>query len=422
MGNGRTAVVTGIGILAPGGANRESFWSNIRNGLSATARTTLCDPTPFRSQVAGEVDFDPAAHGLSPEQASTLDRGAQLLLAAASEAVSDANGVLADTLAEQVGVYIGSAVGATTSMEAIYRRASHDGALAEVEELTDGDLYQYFVPSSFVVEVARRFGARGPGELISNGCTSGIDALGRAMDAVERGEVEVAIAGATEAPIAPITYACFDAIMATSNLNDAPESASRPYDATRAGFVLAEGAAVVIVESREHAERRKARVYGAITGYGAQSNAFHMTGLKSDGVELAEAIRIALTDANLQAAQIDYVNAHGSGTKQNDLHETAAIKASMGDSAYRVPVSSIKSMTGHSMGSIGAIEVAVCLLAIRDNFIPPTANLHLADPDLDLDYVPNVGRPTRVDKVLSIASGFGGFQSAIIVERASNVS
>lgn len=418
MGNRLDAVVTGVGIVAPGGATREVFWENTRMGRSATRTTTLCDPAPFRSKIAGEVDFDAVANGFSQEESETLDRAVQLLITAATEAVADTNGALNDVPAERVGVYIGSAVGATMSMEEIYRIASRDGELVEVDEITDRDLYQYFVPSSFVAELARRFGARGPGELISSGCTSGIDAVAQAMEAVRRGDVDVAIAGATEAPIAPITYACFDAIMATSNLNESPGEASRPYDAARAGFVLAEGAAVLIIESREHAERRKAKLYGAISGYGARANSFHMTGLKNDGTELAEAITASLAYAGMEAGQLDYVNAHGSGTTQNDIHETEAIKKALGSRAYEVPVSSLKSMTGHSMGSIGAIEVAVCLLAIRDNFVPPTANLDEVDPVLDLDYVPNLGRSAKVDRVVSIASGFGGFQSSLVIERA----
>ncbi|WP_418908748.1 beta-ketoacyl-[acyl-carrier-protein] synthase family protein [Glutamicibacter endophyticus] len=412
------AVVTGMGIVAPGGSTREAFWHNVREGRSATGTTTLCDPAPFRSKIAGEAYLDQSHSGFVEDEEDTLDRAAQLLIRATSEAVSDSHGALEDVPSDRIGVFIGSAVGATMSMERIYRETSRDGELIEVQETTDRDLYQYFVPSSFVAEIAGRFGASGPGELISNGCTSGIDALAQAMEAIRRGDVDVAIAGATEAPIAPITYACFDSIMATSNLNDTPETASRPYDATRAGFVLAEGAAVVIVESRAHAERRQAKMYGAITGYGARANAFHMTGLKNDGTELAEAITASLDYAGIEPGQIDYVNAHGSGTTQNDIHETAAIKKSLGQHAYDVPVSSLKSMTGHSMGSIGAIEVAVCLLAIRDNFVPPTANLNKLDPLLDLDYVPNHGRSTVVDRVVSIASGFGGFQSALVIERA----
>lgn len=418
MVNRHDAVVTGIGIVAPGGLTRESFWQNIREGQSATGTTTLCDPSPFRSKIAGEVNFDPVKSGFSEEEIETLDRAAQLLLSASSEAISDSHGALEGVPPERIGVFIGSAVGATMSMEKIYREASSEGELVEVQETIDRDLYQYFVPSSFIAEIASRYGASGPGELISNGCTSGIDALAQAMEAIRRGDVDVAIAGATEAPISPITYACFDSIMATSNLNNTPETASRPYDATRAGFVLAEGAAVIIIESREHAERREAEMYGSITGYGARANAFHMTGLKSDGTELAEAIIESLSYAEIEPSQIDYVNSHGSGTTQNDIHETEALKKALGKKAYDVPVSSLKSMTGHSMGSIGAIEVAVCLLAIRDNFIPPTANLKEPDPLLDLDYVPIKGRSATINRVVSIASGFGGFQSALVIERA----
>lgn len=416
----RAPVVTGIGMVGPGGTDRESFWLNLRKGVSSTRRTTLCDPTPFRSQSAGEVRFSPSSKGFTDHEAQTLDRAAQLLVVAADEAVTESGAIDGGTASERVGVYIGSAVGATTSMEKIYRRASHDGALDEVDELLDMSLYDYFVPSSFVAEIAKRYQARGSGELISNGCTSGIDAVGRAAEAILSGEVEVAIVGATEAPVAPITFACFDAIMATSDINESPESASRPYDESRAGFVLAEGAAVLVMESRLHAEQRHAHIYGAVSGYGARSNAYHMTGLRADGVELAHAISSALASARADPSKLDYVNAHGSGTKQNDLHETAALKLALGAHAYGVPVSSIKSMIGHSMGAIGAIEVAVCFLAIRDNFIPPTANLSTTDPELDLDYVPNVGRERDVKKVLSIASGFGGFQSAIVVEEVDH--
>ncbi|MEB4613753.1 beta-ketoacyl-[acyl-carrier-protein] synthase family protein [Leucobacter sp. M11] len=414
----RPPVITGIGIIAPGGNDRETFWSAMKSGQTATRRPTLCDPAPFRSQVAGEVDLPEPA--LMDGSLGQTDRAVTLLRAATSEAINDAGNALENTAPERIGVFIGSAVGATMSMERIYRETSHDGELYEVDERIEADLYAYFVPSSFISDVALQYNARGPGELVSNGCTSGIDAIGRAKAAIERGEIDVAIVGATEAPISPITFACFDSIMATSPMNDSPESASRPYDATRAGFVLAEGAAMLVMESREHAEARRHASYGQVSGYASFSNAHHMTGLRPEGVELGRAITDALAEAHLSPDELDYVNAHGSGTKQNDLHETAALKLSLGPAAYGVPVSSLKSMTGHSMGSIGAIEVAACLLAMRDNFVPPTANLNTPDPDLDLDYVPNVGREAQVDRVLSIASGFGGFQSAIIVERAAS--
>jgi act minimal PKS ketosynthase (KS/KS alpha) len=227
----------------------------------------------------------------------------------------------------------------------------------------------------------------------------------------------VVVAGATDAPISPITVACFDAIKATSPNNDHPEHASRPFDASRNGFVLGEGAAVLILEEREQARRRGARVYAEIAGFAHRSNAYHMTGLRADGQEMAEAIRVAMRQARLGPDDIDYINAHGSGTKQNDRHETAAFKRSLGARAYDVPVSSIKSMVGHSLGAIGSIEVAACALAIEHQVVPPTANLRTPDPECDLDYVPLTAREQPVDAVLSVGSGFGGFQSAMVLLR-----
>ncbi len=228
---------------------------------------------------------------------------------------------------------------------------------------------------------------------------------------------DLVVAGASDAPITPISMACFDAIGATSTRNDDPEHASRPFDATRDGFVMGEGAAVLILEEYEHARQRGAHVYAEILGYANRCNAFHMTGLRPDGTEMAAAIGSALDQARLDPTALDYVNAHGSGTKQNDRHETAAFKRSLGAHAYRVPVSSIKSMVGHSLGAIGSIEVAATALAIEHNVVPPTANYANPDPLCDLDYVPNTARDHRVDAALSVGSGFGGFQSAIVLAR-----
>lgn len=225
------------------------------------------------------------------------------------------------------------------------------------------------------------------------------------------------IAGAADTPISPIAVACFDAIKATTPRNDDPEHASRPFDRTRNGFVLAEGAAMFVLEEVEHARARGAHIYGVIGGYATRCNAYHMTGLKPDGREMAEAIRHAMTEAHLAPQDVDYVNAHGSGTKQNDRHETGAFKETLGSHAYDVPISSIKSMIGHSLGAIGSIEIAACALAMEYGVVPPTANLHEADPECDLDYVPNEAREKQVDAVLSVGSGFGGFQSAMVLTR-----
>lgn len=278
-------------------------------------------------------------------------------------------------------------------------------------------LYNYLVPSSFAAEVAWAVGAEGAATVVSTGCTSGIDAVGHAVELIREGSADVMVAGATDAPISPITLACFDAIKATTPRNDDAEHASRPFDGTRNGFVLGEGSAVFVLEELDSARKRGAHIYAEIAGYASRCNAFHMTGLRADGAEMAEAINVALHEARLNAESIDYVNAHGSGTKQNDRHETAALKKSLGDHAYRTPVSSIKSMVGHSLGAIGSIEIAASVLAMEQNVVPPTANLHTPDPECDLDYVPLTAREQRTDTVLTVGSGFGGFQSAMVLAR-----
>jgi act minimal PKS ketosynthase (KS/KS alpha) len=410
----RRVFITGIGVVAPGGVGKDQFWSLLGDGRTATRRLSLCDPTPFRSQVAAEVDFDPEAMGLSEQQAETLDRAAQFALVAAREAVCDA-GWRQSCPPHRAGVVIGSAVGATTRLEEVYRRRSRDGELWDVLAQGPEALYSYFVPSSFATEVAAEVGATGQSCVVSTGCTSGIDAVGYAWELIQDGVLDCVVAGATDAPISPITVACFDAIKATSTYNDTPASASRPFDSTRAGFVLGEGSAMFVLESQESAQARRAQVYGEISGYASRGNAFHMTGLKPDGRELAAAVTSALHQARIEPGQLDYVNAHGSGTKQNDRHETAALKASLGRDAYSVPISSIKSMVGHSLGAIGAIEIAACALALRRNCIPPTANLTTPDPELDLDYVALTSRQQQTDTVLTTGSGFGGFQSAMVL-------
>ncbi|QMU78183.1 beta-ketoacyl-[acyl-carrier-protein] synthase family protein [Streptacidiphilus sp. PB12-B1b] len=414
----RRAVITGIGAVAPGGVGREAMWDLLSNGRTATRRITLFDPAPFRSQVAAEVDFDPLAAGLTTRQVRRMDRAAQFAVVSAREAVADSGIGLADTPPERVAVSIGSAVGCTMGLEQEYVVLS-DGGKDWLVDHSYGvpHLYGYMVPSTLAVEVAQDVGAEGPVALISTGCTSGLDAIGHAVQLIEEGSADLVLAGATDAPLSPITAACFDAIRATTPNRTDPEHASRPFDRDRDGFVLGEGAAVLVLEEKEAAERRGARIYAEIVGFAGRSNAFHMTGLKPEGKEMAEAIRVALDQARLDPTAVGYINAHGSGTKQNDRHETAAFKRSLGDHAYQVPVSSIKSMVGHSLGAIGSIEVATCALALDRQVVPPTANLHTADPECDLDYVPVTARDHRMDVVLSVGSGFGGFQSAMLLAR-----
>nr|AIW63010.1 KSalpha [uncultured bacterium BAC-AB1442/1414/561] len=409
------AVITGIGVVAAGSPDRESFWKLLTAGRTATRTITAFDPGPYRSRIAAECDFDPAAYGIRAERAERTDRAAQFAIACAREAMADAGITTPPEDPARTAVSIGSAVGCTTGLEQEYVKVSTHGRDWLVDHtMAAPQLHSYLVPSSIAAEVAWEAGAEGAVALISNGCTSGLDAIRHGARLIEDGAADIVLAGATDAPISPITVACFDAIKATSPDNDDPAHASRPFDLHRRGFVLGEGAAVLVLESREHARRRDAHVYAEVAGYASRANAYHMTGLKPDGREMAEAIRVALDRARLDRTSVDYVNAHGSGTRQNDRHESAAFKAALGDHAYRVPVSSIKSMVGHSLGAIGSIELAACALAIERGVVPPTANLDHPDPECDLDYVPHTAREQRVRTVLSVGSGFGGFQSAVL--------
>ncbi|HEV2636018.1 MAG TPA: beta-ketoacyl-[acyl-carrier-protein] synthase family protein [Actinocrinis sp.] len=416
--DGRRVVITGIGVTAPGGVGVKNFWSLLTDGRTATRRISFFDPSPFRSQVAAEVDFDAGLLGLGIQQIRRMDRAAQFAVVTAREAVVDSGLDLSALDPCRTGVTIGTAVGATMKLDEEYRIVSDSGRLDLVDHTyATPHLYNYLVPSSFAVEVAWSVGAEGPATVVSTGCTSGLDAVGYAAELIREGSADVMVAGATDAPISPITVACFDAIKATTSRNDDPEHASRPFDRSRNGFVLGEGSAVFVLEELDSARRRGAHVYAEIAGYATRSNAFHMTGLRPDGREMAVAIQAALDEARINPGDVDYVNAHGSGTKQNDRHETAAFKRSLGGHAYRVPVSSIKSMVGHSLGAIGSIEIAASALAMEHGVVPPTANLHTPDPECDLDYVPLTARDWPTDTVLSVGSGFGGFQSAMVLAR-----
>jgi minimal PKS ketosynthase (KS/KS alpha) len=414
----RRTVITGVGVVAPGGANRDQFWATITAGRTATRRITFFDPSGFRSQMAAEVDFDPRAAGLDAAEIARMDRYIQFAVVAAREALRDGGPNLDRVDRDRLGVSLGSAVGGTMYLESGYVAVSDRGREWLVSaEAAPPYLFHALVPSSLASEVAVTFGAHGPAAVLSTGCTSGIDAIGFGHHLIQDDEADVVISGATESPISPISMACFDPIKATSARNDDPEHASRPFDRDRDGFVMGEGCAILLLEEFEHARARGAHVYAEVVGFASRGNAYHMTGLRPDGLEMAEAISDALRQSGLAPEDIDYINAHGSGTKQNDRHETAAFKRALGEQAYKIPISSIKSMVGHSLGGIGAIEMAACALAIEHGVIPPTANWENRDPECDLDYTPKVARRRRVDAALSTGSGFGGFQSAMILAR-----
>jgi act minimal PKS ketosynthase (KS/KS alpha) len=414
----RRVAITGMGVRAPGSLGKDAFWELLSNGRTATRRITFFDPSPYRSQVAAEVDFDSTAEGLSPRETRRMDRATQFAVVCAREALSDSG--LAGISPHRTGISLGSAVAAATSLEREYLVLSDSGKrwTMSPDQLTP-QMFDYMVPSVMAAEVAWAVGAEGPVAMVSDGCTSGLDSVGHGVALIREGSADVVVAGAADTPITPIVVASFDAIKATTTYNDVPDQASRPFDGTRNGFVLAEGAAMFVLEELTAARRRGARVYAEVGGFATRCNAYHMTGLKTDGREMAEAIRAALDQARVNGDAVDYVNAHGSGTKQNDRHETAAFKRSLGEHAYRTPVSSIKSMVGHSLGAIGSVEIAASLLAMENQAVPPTANLRSADPECDLDYVPVQAREHHVDTVLTVGSGFGGFQSAMVLTRAA---
>jgi act minimal PKS ketosynthase (KS/KS alpha) len=418
----RRVVITGLGVVAPGGTGVKAFWDLLTSGRTATRRISFFDPSPYRCQVAGECDFVPEAEGLTPQETRRMDRVSQLAVIAAREALRDSGLQIGDA-AERTGVAVGSAVGGTMSLESEYVVLSDGGKHWLVDHTYAAPhLYDYFMPSSIAVEVALTTGALGPASVVSTGCTSGIDSVGYGCDLIREGAADVMITGGSDAPISPITLACFDVIKATTPETDDPSHACRPFDRTRTGLVLAEGSAILVLEEYERARRRSAHIYAEVAGFATRCNAFHMTGLKTDGREMAHAIDGAMTEAHLSPEDIDYINAHGSGTKQNDRHETAAFKRSLGDHAYSIPVSGIKSMVGHSLGAIGSIELAACALAMQHGVVPPTANLHEPDPECDLDYVPLVARERELNAVLTVGSGFGGFQSAMVLADAERTS
>ncbi len=414
----RRVAITGIGVVAPGGVGVPAFWDLLTSGRTATRGITLFNPEGFRSRIAAECDFDPAEHGLDLATVQRSDRYVQFALVAAAEAVRDSGLDLAAEDPWRVGVSLGTAVGGTTRLEHDYALVSASGARWDVDHRkAEPHLHRAFAPSTLASAVAEQAGAQGPVQTVSTGCTSGLDAIGYAFHAVEDGRADICLAGASDSPISPITVACFDAIKATSEHNDDPAHASRPFDLNRDGFVLGEGGAVLVLEELEHAKRRGARIYGELGGFATFGNAYHMTGLTQEGHEMSEAIDRALAHARVERTDVDYVNAHGSGTKQNDRHETAAVKRSLGAHAYETPMSSIKSMVGHSLGAIGAIEVVACTLALAHGVVPPTANYETPDPECDLDYVPRTARELPLRNILSVGSGFGGFQSAVVLSR-----
>jgi 3-oxoacyl-[acyl-carrier-protein] synthase II len=406
----RRVVITGLGTLNPLGNDHEITWANVARGRSGITPITAFDTSELKTHFAGQVtDFDPEA-AFGRKDARRMDRATQFAVAAADQAIKDAGLTFGNGLGERTGVVLGVGMGGVIS--------AFEGFTAYLEKGASR-VSPFFVPMMLAdapaATVSIVHGLRGPNMAIAAACAAGNNALGEAARMIERGAADVMLAGGSEASLLPVVIAGFNATGALSTLNEDPAGASRPFDARRDGFVPSEGAAVLALEELEHALARGARIYGEFLGYGTSADAYHVSAPAEDGAGAINAIQAALDDAGLHPSAIDYINAHGTGTKLNDRSETAAIKAVFGEWAYDVPVSSTKSIHGHLLGAAGALEALITLKAINAGLLPPTINYQEPDPECDLDYVPNAARPAAIRAALSNGFGLGGHNATIIL-------
>lgn len=409
----RRVAITGIGAITPIGSGRDGLWQGVLAGRSAVKRLDRFDPSPFRSQVAAQVDdFDPLDH-FDAQRARRLDLYSQFALAAALQAVSDSGLCLSPQDAEHTGVYFGSALGGLTFAEEQHTAYTERG-LRGVNSILALTVFNSAASSN----VAIAMGLFGPNQTNANSCASGTVAIGEGFELIRRGGARIMLAGGVEAPLAPLTFGAFDLIRAIStNWNDTPELASRPFDAKRDGFVMSEGSAVLVLEDLEHAQARGAQIYAEILGYSTTTDAYHMTAPRPDAAQSTRAMREALSEAGLRPSEIDFINAHASATTVGDKIEAAAIRAVFGEYASTVPISGTKGMHGHALGASGAFEIAIACLSLKNEFLPHTVNLLDPDPDYGLNFILHEGRRQRVNTILSNSFGFGGINASLILGR-----
>ena len=408
----RRVAITGVGVVSPIGTGVQPFWNALMEGRSGVRRIATFDPSAFDCQIAAEVaDFDPTAY-MDRKEIRRNDRFVHFAVAATRMALEDARFAITPQTADQIGVIIGTGIGGARTWEDAHQTLLERGP---------GKVSPFFVPmmiinmASGIVSII--VGARGPNFSVVSACATGGHAIGEAFRLVQRGDATAMICGGTEAGVTPLSLAGFCTMKAMSTRNDEPARAMRPFDANRDGFVMGEGAGILLLEDWEHAERRGARMYAEMAGYGMSADAYHITQPDPEGDGAARAMRLAIADAGLTPPQIGYINAHGTSTPYNDKFETLAIKRVFGDVARTVPVSSTKSMTAHLLGAAGGVELIASVLTLERQVLPPTINYEVPDPDCDLDYVPNVSRPARVDAAMSNAFGFGGHNATLVVRR-----
>ncbi|MCG2714563.1 MAG: beta-ketoacyl-ACP synthase II [Candidatus Omnitrophica bacterium] len=409
----KRVVITGLGVISPVGNDTQSFWQSLKEGKSGVGPITSFDATAFDSRIAAEVkDFDPTHYGISLKDVKRTAKFVQFAVAAAKQAVESSGLDLNKEDRDRIGVIIGSGIGSLRTIEDEHKTLLSKGP---------SRLSPFLIPMLIINEasgvVAIVHGFRGPNSCVATACASGSHAIGDAYRIILYGDADVMLTGGTESCIVPTAVGGFCALKALSTSNDNPQKASRPFDRGRNGFVMAEGCGLVVLESLEHAQKRNAHIIAEIVGFGMTCDAYHVTAPDPDGRGAAQAMIIAMKDAQMNPSEIAYINAHGTSTKLNDKIETLSMKKAFGESAKKVMVSSIKSMTGHLLGAAGGVEFLTCCLVIKDGVVPPTINYEQQDPDCDLDYVPNTARKAHVSACMSNSLGFGGHNASLIVKR-----
>ncbi len=403
-------VITGLGVVAPNGIGIENFWQNIVNGVSGIGPITRFDASRHDTRIAGEVKgFDPL-QWLEKKEARKMDLFIHYAVAAAQMVYDDSGLKVTEDNRERIGVFVGTGMGGIPALEESHK---------VLQEKGPGRISAFFIPSIITNmasgQISMRFGMKGPNSCVCTACATGNHAIGDSFRIIQRGEADVMLAGGSEAVITPLTIGGFCSMKALSTRNDEPTRASRPFDKARDGFVMGEGAGLMVLEELEHAKRRDARIYAEIVGYGMSADAYHITQPAPDGA--VRSMRLALKDAKVTPSQVDYINAHGTSTPAGDVNETVAVKTVFNEHARRLPVSSTKSMTGHLLGAAGGIESVITVLAVTRGILPPTINYETPDPECDLDYVPNTARRAEARYALTNSFGFGGTNASLLFKK-----
>lgn len=409
----KRVVITGLGAVTPVGCGKENLWNSLLAGKSGVGRITRFDPSEYATQIAGEVkDFDVTEYGVEKKEARRMDRSSQLALAAAKLAVEDAKINFEEENRDRIGTLIGSGIGGMDTMHQLYERL-----LTKGPRKVSPFAVPMMICNMAAGQVSIKYQLHGPCTSVVTACATATHSVGDAFRIIQRGDADVMLAGGTEAAVSPGAVAGFAAMKAMSTRNDSPETASRPFDAERDGFVMGEGSGIVILEELEHAKARGAHIYAEVIGYGSNADAYHITAPAPGGEYARKCMELAIKDANIKPEEVDYINAHGTSTGLNDKNETIAIKELFGDHAYDIAVNSTKSMTGHLLGAAGAVEVIVMALSIENGKVHPTINLTHPDPELDLDYVTEGARDLDITYAMSNSFGFGGHNGSVLIRK-----